>query len=219
MKIAILPDGQMRLTNDAFEFDLRCNGKDFPNPNGRDLTTSCVQAGTTEWRLTYKRNGTTTSEVLWDISPDAKTLTIQSKSKQQDGSFRPFKHIFRRDGEGSGISGTWKNINPFESRPPILSLFLAMGRLRYAYPGTGEYASAPLDGTTVPLHTDPRARRGFSTSIRQESSSQIHTQQLFEGRVIREGTLRLSDDGRTLTKESWVPQRADEKDFFVYEKQ
>jgi hypothetical protein len=84
--VAKLPDGEMRLTNDAFNFDFRCNGSDFPNPNGRDLTTACLQANATEWKLTYKRSGTATTEALWDLSPDAKVLTIHSKSAQSDGS-------------------------------------------------------------------------------------------------------------------------------------
>lgn len=219
MTIAMLPEGQMRLTNDGFNFDFRCDGRDFPNPNGRDLTTSCLQASAAEWKLIYKRNGITTTEALWDLSPDAKVLTIHSKSIQPDGSSKSFEHIFHRNGAGSSISGRWENVNPFESRTPILSLSLAGGKLHYAYPGIGQYVDAPLDGTTAPVHTGPQARQGFSMSIRQEGPLQMHTRQSFEGRVIREGTLKLGDDGRTITQESWAPERTSEKDSLVYEKQ
>ncbi len=216
--IAMLPEGAIRLTNDGFNFDFRCNGKDFPNPNGRDLTTSCLQASAAEWELTYKRNGRATSEALWDLSPDAKVLTIHSKSEQPDGSSKSFEHIYRRHGEGSGLSGRWESVNPLESSPPILSLSLAEGRLHYAYPGI-DYVDAPLDGTSAPVHTGPQARQGFSMSIRQEGPLQMHTESLFEGRVIREGTLKLSDDGSTVVHESWVPEHTNEKDSLVYEKQ
>jgi len=47
----------------------------------------------------------------------------------------------------------------------------------------------------------------------------MHTKYSFEGHVIREGTLTLSDDGRTITDESWIPEHVNEKDTYVYEKQ
>jgi hypothetical protein len=215
--IATLPDGEMRMANNAFNFDFRCDGKYFPNPNGQDLTTSCLQASAAQWKLTYKQNGTVTSEALWDLSPDAKVLTIRSKSALPDGSTKPFEHIFHRMGEGSGLTGRWGKVNPLESLSPILSLSLAGDRLHYAYSDT-DYVDAPLDGTRAPVYTGPQARPGFSMSIKQEGPLQMHTESLFEGHVIREGTLMLSKDGHTMVHEYWVPGRKSEKDSLVYEK-
>jgi hypothetical protein len=213
------PDGQIRITNDAFNFDFRCNGKEYSNPNGKDLTTSCIQVGTAQWKLTYKRNGAVSSEVLWDLSPDATTLTIHGKSIQPDRSSRDVEHVYHRLGEGSGLSGRWQEGNPFSSRPPLLNLSLEGSTLHFAYPETGQYVDAPLDGTRTPMHTSPRARQGFAMSIKQASPVQMHTEISFEGRVIREGTLTISNDGRTIIQESWAPERLSEKDSFVYEKQ
>jgi len=68
-------------------------------------------------------------------------------------------------------------------------------------------------------HTGPGVRAGFAMSVRQEGRLQMHTQLSFGGQVIQEGTLKLSDDGRTVVRELWVPARPSEKDSLVYEKQ
>ena len=115
----------IRLSNDAFNFDFHCDGKEYSNPNGAALTTSCIQVNTTKWKLTYRRSGTTTSEVFWDLSPDGKTLTIHGKSIQPDGSSKPVLHVYIRRDEGKGFSGRWQASNPLESHPTLLALSLA----------------------------------------------------------------------------------------------
>jgi len=217
--IAASPDSGIRLTNDAFNFDFHCDGKEYSNPNGKALTTTCFQVNTTKWKLTYRRNGTMSSEVFWELSPDNNTLTIQGKSIQPNGSSRAVEHVYyRRDG-GKGFVGRWQAKNPLESHPTLLKLSVEGNRLHSAYPEFGEYVDAPLDGTSAPVHAGPWAREGFAVSVRKEGPLQMHTESSFEGRVYREGTLRLSDDGRTVVQESWVPERPNEKDSIVYEKQ
>jgi hypothetical protein len=217
--IAASPGAGIRLSNDAFTFDFHCDGKEYSNPNGEALTTSCNQMNTDKWKLTYRRKGTITSEVFWDLSPDGKTLSIHGKSIRPDGSSKPVLHVYYRRDEGKGFSGRWQASNPLESDPGLLALSLAGGRLHFAYPQIGEYVDAPLDGTTVPMHTGPGARAGFAMSVKQEGRLQMHTQLSFGGQVIQEGTLKLSDDGRTVVRQLWVPARPSETDSLVYEKQ
>jgi hypothetical protein len=156
---------------------------------------------------------------LWDLSPDAKTQTVHGKSILPNGSFRDVEYVYHRLGEGSGFYGRWRSSNPFDSRSKILNLYLKGNTLLFAYPETAQYVIAPLDGTRTLMHGGPYAREGFSMSIKQESPVQMHTEISFEGHVIREGTLALSNDRRTIVQESWTPEHMDEKDSFVLEKQ
>ena len=83
------------LSNDAFTFDFHCDGKEYSNPNGEALTTSCIQMNTDKWKLTYRRKGTITSEVFWDLSPDGGPRLFHGKSIRPDGSSRPVLHASR----------------------------------------------------------------------------------------------------------------------------
>jgi len=216
--ISTSSDGGIRLTNDAFSFDFRCDGKDYPNPNGRDLTTSCTSVGTGHWDLTYKRNGTVWSEAAWDFSQDDATLAIHSKSMQPNGTFKAFEHVYKRSGSGTGIAGRWQETDSMDSGPKFLTLSLQGSQIHFAYPDIGQFADAPLDGTKAPWHA-PRAKPGFSISMKREGPQQFHREISFEDRVIREGTMKLSEDGRTIVFESWIPGHSNERDSFVYEKQ
>ena len=99
-----------------------------------------------------------------------------------------------------------------------LNLSLNDGRFHYGFPEFREYVDAPIDGTSAPLHAPAWQRVGFAMSIRPEGPRQMHIENSFEGRVIRKGTLKLSEDGRTVISESWVADRPDERDSVVYEK-
>jgi hypothetical protein len=219
--ITTLPDGEIRLTNEVFNFDFRCDGKDYPNPNGKNLTTSCLQANATQWKVTYKVSGTIKSTAFWDLSSDATTLTIHGEFIQPDGSSHAFEYIDHRLSNGNGFSGRWQRSNPFEYQPKLLKLKLSlMGtRLLFAYPERDQYVDAQLNGTPTLMHRGPLSRDGFTMSLRYEGPSELHTESSFEGRVFREGILSLSNDGHTITEESWAPERLDEKDTLIYEKQ
>jgi len=219
MTVASLPDSEIRQTNEVFNFDFHCDGKEYSNPNGKALTTSCDQLNPGKWKLTYRRNGTIRSEVFWDLSSDNSTLTMHGKSINTNGTSRAVVYVYDRRDAGKGFVGRWQLEDPFASRATLLKLSMLGNRLHLAYPEFGEYVDAPLDGTSTPWHASPWAREGFAMSAKLEGPLQMHTQNTYEGRVIREETLKLSDDGRTLTQVSWAPERPDEVNSFVYEKE
>jgi hypothetical protein len=59
----------------------------------------------------------------------------------------------------------------------------------------------------------------MTVAIRPNGAYELLTTKKADGRVINQGSLRLSADGRTLVEEYWSPSRPEEKTVLVYDKQ
>lgn len=207
--VGIAPDGLVTVANAAYSYSFRCNDKEFQSEDGR--TTVCVAKNNRQWILTYKTHGKDTGTYIWDISPDDNTLKIHSSQGSGESTFT------RRDGM-NGIAGRWQETDALRLRPKILQLALEGRRLHFVYPEVGQYTDSPLDGTIVPIH-GPRVRQGMTYSVKAISPQELQTQMMFSGRVIHQGTLAISEDGRVLYQEFWSPENPGEKDRLVYDKQ
>jgi hypothetical protein len=214
--VGIAPTGVVTVTNEANSFSFRCNGSEFQNGAGH--TTVCTPANDSQWRLTGKSNGKDSNESIWDISPDGKVLTIRSSDFHPDGTQGLSKTSFTRRGGTSGFAGRWQDTAPLRSRPKTLDIALDGQHLHFAYPEIGQYSDSPLDGSIVPIH-GPRVRPGSAMSLKAIGPREFRTQLIFSGHVIRNGTLDISEDGRTLLQETWEPEDQEEKDRLVYDKQ
>ncbi len=212
-------DGGIRRKDVLYTFDFRCDGKDYPDTARVDVTASCLQASTTQWRFTYKGKGKTSSDSSWNLSPDGTTLTIHENVIQRDGSARPYGSVYHRTGQGKGFYGEWQFAD--EPNPPTrtLGLWLREDQLRLAYLEAGEYVDAPLDGVPTRMHAPPQAIQGIWISIKQDGPRQMRIEESIEGRVTADGTLKLSEDGRTIVQETWAPDKPNEINTHVYEKQ
>jgi hypothetical protein len=56
-------------------------------------------------------------------------------------------------------------------------------------------------------------------AIRPNGPREFLTLRKMDGKIVNQGSLRLSANGRTLTEEYWPPSRPDERATLVYEKQ
>lgn len=214
--IMIAPNGDVRITNEAYSFSFRCDGKEFSN--GTNHTTLCTPVSANEWRLTGKSNGGSPHISIWDLSSDGRTLAICGSEIQPDGSEKPSEIIYERRSQGTGFAGRWQETMPLKTRPKLLVTALRGDILHLAYPEIGQYSDAPVGGTSVPLH-GPRVHTGSEISITASGPQGFHTQIIFQGHVVREGTLSLSTDGKTLRQESWTPLKPSEMEVLIYDRE
>ncbi len=89
--------------------------------------------------------------------------------------------------------------------------------LHIGYPNAGLYIDTPLDGLDTAVH-GPRTEEGTTYSARLVGRREILTLTKRNGKVLTQGSLKLSNDGRTVT-ESWSnPDRPGGNGTLVYER-
>jgi hypothetical protein len=125
--------------------------------------------------------------------------------------------VYVRISKSAGFTGGWAKHERLASHP-LLSLKIANGALRLAFPGTGQYANAPMDGSDAVIH-GPRLPKRITMAVKPNGTDELSTTKKANGLIVNQGTLRLSKDGRTLTEEYWSPKKPDERAVLVYEKQ
>jgi hypothetical protein len=213
--IAISPAGDYRIDNEASGYSFRCDGKDYPTGSGH--TTSCDQINSLTIALKGKTNGVLSTDSIWEVSKNGKTLTINGNRTQSDGSIKHTEKVSERISGSTGFAGRWKDANPLDSQPKMLVLAVNQGVLHFEYPDIGQYSDSPLNGTQVPIH-GPKVQPGTTYSAKMLDPHQLQMALSFAGKVVRLSNLRLSDDEQTLFAESWTPEHPDERDLRVFEK-
>lgn len=213
--LTILPTGEYHSENGTYSFNFRCDGKEYPVTANR--TTSCTQTGDLVMDTATKEGGKAVGTAHWSLSPDGKILTIKGTSIEPDGSVKPREKVYSRTFGSTGFVGGWTDTKRLESRPQMV---LALNRqtLHIAFSEGGQYMDPPLSGADVACH-GRGVPQGLTMAVRPNGPREFLTFKKFQGRVVNEGSLKLSADGRTLVEEYWAPNSPNQKATLVYEKQ
>ena len=215
LSITVSPSGEYRVYNDAFAYSFRCDGNDYPAASGD--TTSCTQINSHAIALKQKMSAAVAIHALWELSADGKTLTINANKIQIDRSVKNGEKIFERISPSSGFTGRWRDTKPLESLSRTVVLVLNYGAFHLEYPDLGQFSDSRVNDPPSPIR-GLNQPSGFSRSIQILGARQLQTEDSFAGRVVRRTNWRVSDDGRTLYEESWVPESPAQKNLLVYEK-
>jgi hypothetical protein len=190
-------------------------GKEYPISAGR--TISCKLDGSSIMETITTENGKMVRTSHLQLSSDGSELTIRSSEPQADGSIKSNLTVFVRISGSAGFAGGWTNPKRLESHPR-LELKVEDSTLHFAALEAGQYADVTLDGSDSAMH-GTGIPNGTTLAIKPNGAYELLTTKKADGRVINQGSLRLSADGRTLTEEYWPPSRPDEKAVLVYDKQ
>jgi hypothetical protein len=88
--------------------------------------------------------------------------------------------------------------------------------LHIDYPNAGRNIDAPIDGAEVAVH-GPHAPEGTTHSVRPVGRREFLILSKRNGKVLTQGSLKLSDDGRSITDSWWNPDKPAAKSTLVYE--
>jgi hypothetical protein len=99
----------------------------------------------------------------------------------------------------------------------LLVLALANRSLHFAFPESGQYTDLTLDGSDAIMHGSG-VPAGQTMAMKPRGSRELLTLKKFQGKIVSQGSLRISADGRFLVEESWHPGNS-QKAVLVYEKQ
>jgi hypothetical protein len=212
--ISISADGEYRYDDGDSSFTFRCDGKDRPTGNNR--TRACVKSSATALDLTRNENGVKTDAYHWELSADGKVLTATATAFRSSGPVITLQIVASRMSGSNGFAGQWRDPS-FLQRHADMTLWLDSRTLHISYPSGGQYIDALLDGVDAALQ-GPNAQEGTTKAVRLVGRRKFLTLEKRNGKVLTQGSLELSDDGRVITESWWNPDRPADKGRFVYEK-
>jgi hypothetical protein len=215
LTISISADGEYRYDDGIVSDTFRCDGKYRPIGNNR--TQACVKSSATTLDKTRKENGVNTNTYHWELSAGGKVFTATATAFRPSGPVVIGQLVASRMSGSNGFAGQWRGTGYLQQNADMM-LRLDNRTLHIGYPDAGQYIDAPLDGADAAIH-GPHASEGMTYTARLVGRREILTLRKDDGKVLTQGSLELSGDGRVITESQWTPGHAADKGTLVYERQ
>jgi hypothetical protein len=213
LTISISADGEYRF-DESSSHTLHCDGKDRPIGNNR--TGVCVKSGDTALDITQKENGVKTRATHDEVSSDGKVFTTTVTEFRPNGPVITNQIVFSRLSGSNGFAGQWEDASYIQQHADM-TLRLDSQGLHIDYPSGGQYIDAPLNGVDAAVH-GPHALDGTTYAVRLAGRSELLHLTKRNGKVFTQGSLKLSDDGRSIIDTWWSPDKPTARFTLVYEK-
>lgn len=214
LAISISADGEYHFEDGTLSFTFRCDGKD--RPIGKNRTRACVKNSPTVLELIQKENGVKTSTDHWELSADREVFMSTTTTFRPSSPVAAGQMAASRISGSNGFAGQWRDTS-YIQRHSDLTLRLDTQTLHLSYPNAGQYVDASFDGADAPVQ-GTHAPEGITYSARLAGRREIHTLTKHNGRALTQGSLELSDDGRSITDSWWPPGQLNSKVTLIYEK-
>lgn len=212
--ISISGDHGYRYDDGNSQFTLHCDGTDRPIGNNR--TRVCVKSGTTVLDISQKENGVKTSTNHWELSADGKMFTSTATTFRPSGPVITSHIISSRLSGSNDFTGQWRDMS-YLLRHTDMSIRVDGQTLHIGYTSAGQYVDAPLDGVDAAMH-GTHAPQGTTYAVRLGGRRKFLYLTKRNGKVLTQGSLELSGDGRVITESWWNPDQPSGRGTLVYEK-
>jgi hypothetical protein len=213
--VSVSPSGDYRYDDGKASFTFRCDGKDWAMGNNR--TQTCLLTSATVLDLTRKENGIKTKTYHWELSSDRMIFTSVVTVFRKDGPVTLGQLIASRVSGSDGFAGQWRD-QTYRQTHIDMVLTLDSNTLHIAYPDADEHIDATLNGIEAPVHGS-RSLLGVTYMIQPSGQRHFLIQTKQNSKVLTQGSLELSSDGRSITNSWWPPDRPADKSTLIYEKQ
>lgn len=174
-----------------------CDGTAQKDPTGAMVTCNKSSDG---YALTAVKDGKTVQKVKISISADGNTRTSTAEIFPPDGA--PFTRtmISKRVSGGPGPAGEWKEDSFSSSEDSgVLSIAVHGDSVDFKETDSPKPITCKLDGTETPF-----GNMG-SMSVRFVDAHTLKVTYKISGKVRRENTFALSEDGTTITETDVTP--------------
>jgi hypothetical protein len=209
-----LPSGEMKTTSEGQSYTFKTDGKEYPAIFG--MTAAWKQIDPNTWEATYKMQGQVSNIDKVSVSPDGKTLTIDSKGKRPDGTSFENSATFERVGSGQGLAGKWKTTKVSLAPETIEFAAYEDDGLTFRIPGYNASANMKFDGKDNRM--TGAVPPGFTVAVTSKGPRSFEMIEKMSGKVVYRGTYTLSEDGKTLSA-VFTPEGTTEKVTEVYDRQ
>jgi hypothetical protein len=177
-----------------------CNGQ--PNAPVNGTTTVCNKSGN-GYELENSRDGKPVSKVKVEISPDGKKMTRTADITPPDGDPYTVTTTSEKVSGGDGASGDWKETAFTESQDNgVLTIAVNGDSVDFKETDNNKPLTCKLDGT-------PTSFGRGTISVKQAGPRTLKvTYSGPDGKVGRENTFVLSEDGKTIQETDVTPDPA-----------
>jgi hypothetical protein len=212
--IAISADGEYRWDNGYTSFTFRCDGKDRSIGNNR--TQACIKRSRAVLDLIRKENGVKTRVNHWELSAGGRVLTLTAAVFSPTGSVATAQVFASRLSGADDFAGQWLDTTYLQQRAEM-NLILDNQVLHIDYPNAGQHIDAPLDGVDTAVQ-GAQAPDETTYAVWLAGRREFRTLAKRNGKVLFQGSLDLSGDGKIITDSWWNPGQTTGKGTLVYEK-
>jgi hypothetical protein len=174
-----------------------CNGKPNAQPDG--ATTTCNKVGSA-YEVETSRDGKPVSKGKAELSADGKTLRRTIDITPPDGSPFTMTTTSKKVSGGHGFDGTWKETAFTESQDTgILTIQINGDSVDFKETDNDKPITCKLDGTPMTM-----GMQGMS--VKMDGPRTLKVTYTNDGKVARENTFVLSEDGKTVTETDVTPE-------------
>jgi hypothetical protein len=167
--------------------------------------------------ITLKKNGAKTRATHDELSTDGKFFTTTVTEFRPNGPIVTSQIIFSRLSWPNGFAGRWRDTSYLQQHGDM-TLRLDNQTLHIDYPNAGQQIKAPLDGVETAVR-GPHVLEGSTFAVRPAGRREFRTVTKRQGKLFSQGTLELSEDGKTIANSWWNPSQSSDKGTLVYDKQ
>lgn len=212
--ISISTGGGYHFNGGKAGFTLRCDGKDQQIANNR--TQVCTKSGATA-NIVLEESGIKTKVTHWELSDGGNVFTSTVTAFEPNGHVTTSQTIFSRLSGTNDFAGQWRDTSYLQQRANM-ALRLDSQYLHVGYPSAGQHIDAPIDGADAAAH-GPNATEGVTYAVRPAGKRKFLILTKRSGKVLTQGTLELSNDGKVVINSWWSPDKPSAKATLVYDKQ
>lgn len=213
---ASAPGGEVSYTAEGHTSKFKLDGQPYKSWSGAETTWKKVDDNTYESHAT--RNGADLGTTTWTISPDGKSLKVEGKGTNPDGSSFDDTADYTRVAGKSGLTGSWKSTkaNMNEDRTFEMAADGDHG-MTWTIPEMKATVSLKMDSKDYPAE-GPTVPKGITLALTPVSSTSFKMMEKMNGMPLWHGTYTLSDDGKKMTVVG-SPAKTNEPTTEVYLKQ
>jgi hypothetical protein len=209
------PAKEFKVTADGESRTFKMDGKDYPSFDGRTVAWKQVDERT--WQSTHKLEGKTLWMRTTQLSQDGKTLRVDLKGTNPDGTPISDTTTYQRVSGGPGLAGKWKTKNVQMTAGEIELTPQGTDGIVWSDPSRGSTTTARFDGKDYPS-TGKTYGPGFTLALKKAGPAGFESTVKYQGQPLYVARWAVSADGKTLTETGEAVQ-AGEKYKVVYERQ
>jgi hypothetical protein len=192
-----LPSGAMRSTENGQSYEFKPDGQAYPAVFGDTVTWKAVSASS--WEVTHQRNTPLGTEAI-AVSPDGKTMTVNSMGTLPDGTSYNDTTAFERVSGGPGLAGKWKSTKVTISSPTVMEFSPYQGDgITWTIAAVHGSVNLKFDGKDNAIQA-PTVPAGATLAATRTGPRAFTLVEKIGDKVVFRGTYTLSADGRTMTE-------------------
>jgi len=203
-------------TSGVVSYDFALDGKPVATAGTGTIAYMAAPGGAID--VTQTANGVVILKQHRTFSADGKLMTLTNTSFAADGTTSTSETVRKRTSGTTGLVGEWVNAKVTETEPSVMTTAVKGDMLHMQFLHSKVALDAKLDGTDAPV-SGPRVSPGSTSAYKSVSPAKLTYTNKLNGKVMSQGVMMLSADGKTITDESWIPGKEAEKTVEVYEKQ